>query len=129
MNAMSRPSTPLMMMGVISRYLACTQMNTRLSIARTVAATTVSAGCQWRAAGTISPIVQTSSIYGVVGNIPLGIWELGVTLGLLGIWGFCYLSFMDAFPRIRVLLMTSPYREEVQVPVDPRTMEPLPAHE
>jgi hypothetical protein len=26
-------------------------------------------------------------------------------------------------------LMTSPYRDEVQVPVDPRTMEPLPAHE
>jgi len=69
------------------------------------------------------------SIYGVVGNIPLGIWELGLALGLLGIWGFCYLSFMDAFPRIRVLLMTSPYRDEVQVPVDPRTMEPLPAHE
>jgi hypothetical protein len=69
------------------------------------------------------------SIYGVVDNIPLGIWELGVTLGLLGIWGFCYLSFMDAFPRMRVLLMTSPYRDEVQVPVDPRTMEPLPAHE
>ncbi|MGZ3468322.1 MAG: hypothetical protein ACXU91_16415, partial [Gemmatimonadaceae bacterium] len=56
------------------------------------------------------------SIYGVVDNIPLGIWELGVTLGLLGIWGFCYLSFMDAFPRMRVLLMTSPYRDEVQIP-------------
>jgi hypothetical protein len=69
------------------------------------------------------------SIYGVVGNIPFGIWELGVTAGLLGIWSFCYLSFMDAFPRMRVLLMTSPYRDEVQVPVDPRTMEPLPAHE
>ena len=69
------------------------------------------------------------SIYGVVDNIPLGVWELGVTLGLLGIWGFCYLSFMDAFPRMRVLLMTSPYRDEVQIPVDPRTMEPLPAHE
>jgi hypothetical protein len=69
------------------------------------------------------------SIYGVVGSIPLGVWELGVALGLLGIWGFCYLSFMDAFPRMRVLLMTSPYRDEVQVPVDPRTMEPLPAHE
>ncbi|HKC81079.1 MAG TPA: hypothetical protein VKB91_07775 [Gemmatimonadaceae bacterium] len=69
------------------------------------------------------------SIYGVVENIPLGIWELGLAVGLLGIWGFCYLSFMDAFPRIRVLLMTSPYRDEVQVPVNPRTMEPLPAHE
>jgi hypothetical protein len=69
------------------------------------------------------------SIYGVVDNIPFGIWELGVIAGALGIWGFCYLSFMDAFPRMRVLLMTSPYRDEVQVPVDPRTMEPLPAHE
>ena len=69
------------------------------------------------------------SIYGVVGNIPLGIWELGVAVGLLGVWGFCYLSFMDAVPRMRVVLMTSPYRDEVQVPVDPRTMEPLPAHE
>jgi hypothetical protein len=27
------------------------------------------------------------------------------------------------------LLMTSPFRDEVQVPVDPHTMEPLPAHE
>ena len=69
------------------------------------------------------------SIYGVVTNIPLGLWELGIAVGLLGVWGFCYLSFMDAFPRMRVMLMTSPYRDEVQVPVDPRTMEPLPAHE
>jgi hypothetical protein len=69
------------------------------------------------------------SIHAVLNDIPLGIWELGVALGLLGIWGFCYLTFMDAFPRMRVLLMTSPYRDEVQVPVDPRTMEPLPAHE
>jgi hypothetical protein len=69
------------------------------------------------------------SIHGVVGNIPLGFWEIGVALGCLGIWGSCYLSFMDAFPRMRVALMTSPYRDEVQVPVDPRTMEPLPAHE
>jgi hypothetical protein len=69
------------------------------------------------------------SIYGVLDNIPFGIWEIGVAAGLLGIWGFSYLSFMDAFPRMRVLLMTSPYRDEVQVPVDPRTMEPLPAHE
>jgi hypothetical protein len=69
------------------------------------------------------------SIYGVVDDVPFGIWEIGVTLGLLGIWGFCYLSFMDAFPRMRILLMTSPYRDEVQVPVDARTMEPLPAHE
>ena len=69
------------------------------------------------------------SIYGVAHDLPLGIWELGIALGLLGMWGYCYLSFMDAFPRMRVTLMTSPFRDEVQVPVDPRTMEPLPAHE
>ncbi len=69
------------------------------------------------------------SVYGLLPHAPLGLWELGVTAGFLGIWGLCYLSFMDAFPRMRVLLMTSPYRDEVQVPVDPRTMEPLPAHE
>jgi hypothetical protein len=69
------------------------------------------------------------SIYGVVQHAPLGIWELGVTAGVLGIWGIGYLAFMDAFPRMRVLLMTSPFRDEVQVPVDPHTMEPLPAHE
>jgi len=27
------------------------------------------------------------------------------------------------------VLMTSPYRDEVQIPVNPETMEPLPAHE
>lgn len=63
------------------------------------------------------------------GSLPLGIWELGVTLGMLGLWGFCYTSFMDAFPRMRVMLMTSPHRDEVQVPCNPETMEPLPAHE
>ena len=41
----------------------------------------------------------------------------------------CYLAFMNAFPRVRAVLMTSPYRDEVQVPVNPETMEPLPAHE
>jgi hypothetical protein len=30
---------------------------------------------------------------------------------------------------MRVFMMTSPFRDEVQVPVDPRTMEPIPAHE
>ena len=64
-----------------------------------------------------------------VTSVPIGVWEIAIFLGYLGIWGYCYLSFMDAFPRMRVLLMTSPYRDEVQVPVDPRTMEPLPAHE
>ena len=62
-------------------------------------------------------------------TLPLGIWELGVTLGVLGLWGFSYASFMDAFPRMRVVALTSPYRDEIQVPVDPETMEPLPAHE
>jgi hypothetical protein len=62
-------------------------------------------------------------------DVPLGVWEFGVTLGFLGIWSYCYMSFMDAFPRMRVTLMTSPFRDEVQVPVNPKTMEPLPAHE
>jgi hypothetical protein len=64
-----------------------------------------------------------------VTSVPIGLWEIGIFLGYLGTWGFCYLSFMDAFPRMRVFLMTSKYRDEVQVPCDPKTMEPLPAHE
>jgi hypothetical protein len=60
---------------------------------------------------------------------PLGLWEVAITLGFLGLFSWSYLAFMDAFPRMRVVLMTSPHRDEVQVPVDPRTMEPLPAHE
>ncbi|MEP6766060.1 MAG: hypothetical protein ABJB66_17230 [Gemmatimonadaceae bacterium] len=69
------------------------------------------------------------SIYGEVTSLPLGLFEFGVFAGLLGLWGFSYLSFMDAFPVMRVFMMTSRYRDEVQVPVNPRTMEPLPAHE
>lgn len=72
------------------------------------------------------------SIYGDLsdgGKLPLGLWELGVTLGVLGVWGLSYIGFMDAFPRMRVMLMTSPHRDEVQVPCNPKTMEPLPAHE
>jgi hypothetical protein len=69
------------------------------------------------------------SLYWRSTTIPLGLWELGVAVGFLGIWGFCYMSFMDAFPRMRVTLMTSPHRDEVQIPVNPKTMEPLPAHE
>ena len=46
MNAMRRPSTPLKIMGVISRYLTCTATNTRLSTARIMAARIVSGGCQ-----------------------------------------------------------------------------------
>ncbi|MBL0172718.1 MAG: hypothetical protein IPP90_18825 [Gemmatimonadaceae bacterium] len=69
------------------------------------------------------------SIYGEAASLPYGIWEVGITLGYLGVWGLCYAAFMDAFPVMRVFMMTSPFRDEVQVPVDARTMEPLPAHE
>jgi hypothetical protein len=67
--------------------------------------------------------------YGVAPKLPFGIWELGVGALYLGLWGLCYTKFMDAFPRMRLTAMTSPYRDEIQVPVDPETMEPLPAHE
>ena len=40
-----------------------------------------------------------------------------------------YTQFFEAFPRLRISWMTSKYRDEVQIPVDIRTMEPLPAHE
>ena len=69
------------------------------------------------------------STMGVVPSAPFSIWEVGTTLLYIGAWGTCYVAFMDAFPRMRVTLMTSPYRDEVQVPVNPETMEPLPAHE
>jgi hypothetical protein len=73
----------------------------------------------------IYPIIYQQTVT----SPPIGIWEIGTFLGYLGAWGYCYLSFMDAFPRMRVFLMTSKYRDEVQVPCDPKTMEPLPAHE
>jgi hypothetical protein len=69
------------------------------------------------------------SLFGVAPELPFGVWEIGITLGFLGLWGMCYLAFMNAFPRVRVVLMTSPHRDEVQIPVNPETMEPLPAHE
>ena len=69
------------------------------------------------------------SLYFEPSSNPFGILEIAVALGFLGIWGTCYLAFMNAFPRMRVTLMTSPYRDEVQVPVNAKTMEPLPAHE
>jgi hypothetical protein len=69
------------------------------------------------------------SLYGEIAHLPLGLWELGVTVGVLGLWAWCYINFMNAFPRMRVMLITSPYRDEVQVPVNPKTMDPLPAHE
>jgi hypothetical protein len=73
----------------------------------------------------IYPVIYQQTVT----SVPIGLWEIGIFLGFLGTWGFCYLSFMDAFPRMRVFLMTSKYRDEVQVPCDPKTMEPLPAHE
>jgi NhaP-type Na+/H+ or K+/H+ antiporter len=69
------------------------------------------------------------SLYGEVPKTPFGIWEVALFLAFAGTWGLCYLAFMNAFPRMRVLMLTSPYRDEVQVPVDSETMEPLPAHE
>jgi hypothetical protein len=69
------------------------------------------------------------SLFGVVPHAPFGVPEVGVLLLYLGTWGWCYFAFMDAFPKMRILLQTSPYRDEIQVPVDPRTMEPLPATE
>ena len=69
------------------------------------------------------------SLYGVRDGIVYHVWELGITLGMLGLWLASYFTFMDAFPRMRVVMLTSPYRDEIQVPVDPETMEPLPAHE
>ena len=69
------------------------------------------------------------STYGVAPSLPFGLWEVGVAALYVGAWGWVYAHFMDAFPRVRATLMTSPYRDEVQVPVDPETMEPLPAHE
>ena len=69
------------------------------------------------------------SLYGEATSNPFGVIEIAVALGFVGLWGTCYLAFMDAFPRMRVTLMTSPFGDEVQIPVDAKTMEPLPAHE
>jgi hypothetical protein len=69
------------------------------------------------------------STYGEIAGAPFGLWEIGVLLLYVGAWAWPYLKFMDAVPRVRSTLLTSPYRDEVQVPVDPETMEPLPAHE
>ena len=70
------------------------------------------------------------STYGdAVTAAPFGLWEVGVLLLYVGVWGWTYAKFMEAFPRIRATLLTSPYRDQVQVPYDPETMETLPAHE
>ena len=55
MNAISRPSTTHMTMVAVSRYLTCTPMNTRLSTARSAAATTESFGCRRRGGGDDQP--------------------------------------------------------------------------
>jgi len=65
------------------------------------------------------------SLYGEAASSPFGLWEIGILLGFAGVWGTCYLAFMNAFPRMRVTLMTSPYRDEVQVPVDAETLRYL----
>lgn len=69
------------------------------------------------------------SIYGEATSLPFGLQEIGTTIGFIGLWAFSYFSFMDAFPVMRVFMMTTPCKDEVQVPVDAKTMEPLPAHE
>lgn len=69
------------------------------------------------------------SVFGHSTTAPFSIWEVGMLALYAGTWGWCYIMFMDAFPRMRVTLITSPHRDEVQIPVNPDTMEPLPAHE
>jgi hypothetical protein len=72
------------------------------------------------------------SIYGprAFGELPpIWKWNIALFVGFLGAFGWLYAQFMDGFPKLRIFLMTSPYRDEVQVPCDPKTMEPLPAHE
>lgn len=89
------------------------------------------AACSFTGLWLVRYIEVYPSIYGPMarGDLPLGKWELALFTGFLGAFGWLYAQFMDGFPKMRVFLMTSPYRDEVQVPCDPRTMEPLPAHE
>src|SRR5205085_2345643 len=52
------------------------------------------------------------SEYGEVWPHAFGLlFEVAIALGYLGLWGMCYLAFMNAFPRMRVTLITSPYRD------------------
>lgn len=69
------------------------------------------------------------SVYSSSSTLVFGFWEVGIAAFFAGAFIVSYAAFMDAFPKMRVFLMTSPYRDEVQVPVNPETMEPLPAHE
>jgi hypothetical protein len=73
----------------------------------------------------VYPSVYTTTVT----TLPLGSWEIGIACLYLGTFILTYAAFMSAFPPMRVFLMTSPYRDEVQVPVNPETMEPIPAHE
>ena len=69
------------------------------------------------------------SLHPAAAALPLGTYEVGIFLGYVGLWALCYIAFMNAFPRMRATLMTSPHRDDVQVPYDPETTRPLPAHE
>jgi len=42
----------------------------------------------------------------------------GSTIGFLGLWVFSYFAFMDAFRVMRVFMITTPCKDEVQVPAD-----------
>ena len=39
------------------------------------------------------------STYGQIDYLPFGLWEIGALALYLGAWGFCYIQFMNAFPR------------------------------
>ncbi|HET7585955.1 MAG TPA: hypothetical protein VFK13_13645 [Gemmatimonadaceae bacterium] len=69
------------------------------------------------------------AVFGERANAPFGVWEIAITLGYIGLWGLSYIAFMQAFPRMRVMMITSPFRDQVQVPYDPETMQTLPASE
>jgi hypothetical protein len=69
------------------------------------------------------------SLYGVPAALPFGLWEIGITLGYVGVWEAAISRSRTPSRACGAVLMTSPYRDEVQVPVNPETMEPLPAHE
>jgi hypothetical protein len=69
------------------------------------------------------------SLYGIPSGIVFGWQEIGVLCFYMGVFITAYTQFFSAFPRLRITYMSSPHRDEVQIPVDARTMEPLPAHE
>jgi hypothetical protein len=87
------------------------------------------AACSLLGIWTVRYLEIYPSLHPTALSLPFGLWEIGVFVMYVGLWGLCYVAFMNAFPRMRVVMMTSPFRDEIQVPVDPDTMEPLPAHE